>query len=336
MRMDVSTRRAGSFLRFAAGAVLAYALAGATLVAAQTPYPSKPVRLIAPYVAGGGVDTVARMIGQKLADYLGQPVLVENRAGASGRIGVDYVAKAAPDGYTLLVNFGPSHHTIQLFTKNVPYDPVKDFTPIAIVGTAPQVVVVPASLPVNTAGEFLDHARKNPGRVAYGTSGVGSSQHIGGIMLGMAGNVELTHVAYKGGAAALNDVLGAQTPAAILVLSNVLPHIRSGKLRALGVLESRRARGAPDIPTVAENGVPGYAVPETWAGILGPAGLPAPIVKRLYTEIMKCIENPDVQKRLEVAGFEVGGRTPEAFATLLTTSVALYQDIVKKAGIQPE
>jgi tripartite-type tricarboxylate transporter receptor subunit TctC len=279
---------------------------------------------------------VARTIGQKLSQSFGQQFIVENRVGASGAIGVDHVAKSAPDGYTILVNFGPSHHTIQLFTKSVPYNPVKDFTPISIVGTAPQVVVVPTTLPVNTVGELLEYARKNVGKVAYGTSGVGSSQHIGGLMLSVVGNVELTHVAYKGGAAALNDVLGNQIPAAILVLSNVQPHINSGKLRALGVLEAHRARGAPGIQTVAESGVPGFAVPETWAGFLGPAGMQPATVRRLHAEIMNAIENPDVRTRLEAAGFEVGGRSPEAFGELLSTSVEIFRKMITQAGVQPE
>lgn len=327
--------RSGAFVMRVAIASLALAF-HAVAAYAQAPYPSKPVRLIAPYAAGGAVDTVARTVGQHLSVRLGQPFVVENRVGASGAIGVDYVAKAAPDGYTIVVNFGPSHHTIQLFTKSVPYNPVKDFTPIAIVGTAPQVVVVPPALPANTVGEFLEYARRNPGKVAYGTSGVGSSQHIGGIMLSVAGNAELTHVAYKGGAAALNDVLGNQITAGILVLSNVQPHINSGKLRALGVLESHRARAAPNIPTVSESGVPGFSVPETWAGFLGPAGMQPAVVKRLYGEIMSAIETPEVKARLEAAGFEVGGRSPEAFGEILNTSVEIFRRMLTKAGVQPE
>lgn len=303
---------------------------------AQTPYPSRPVRLIAPYAAGGAVDTVARTVGQQLSQRMGQPFVVENRVGASGAIGVDHVAKSAPDGYTILLNFGPSHHTIQLFTKSVPYNPVKDFTPISIVGTAPQVVVVHPSLAVKTVGELLEFARKNPGKVAYGTSGVGSSQHIGGVMLSVAGNAELTHVAYKGGAAALNDVLGNQIPMGILVLSNVQPHINSGKLRALGVLESHRARAAPGMPTVAESGVPGFSVPETWAGFLGPAGMQQATVKRLHGEIMSAIEIPEVRARLEAAGFEVAGRSPEAFGEELNTSVEIFRTMLTKAGVKPE
>lgn len=312
------------------------ALLLAPLAVAQGTYPNKSIRLVAPFTPGGGVDTVARIIGQKLSANLGQAVVIDNRVGAGGSIGADFVAKSAPDGYTLLANFGPPHHVINLFTRNVPYDPVHDFTPIAIVGTAPQVIVISPNLPVTTLGELISYGQAHPGALAYGTSGVGSSQHIAGLMLAALGNMELTHVAYKGGAAALNDVLGGQIPMGILVLSNVLPHTRSGKVRALGVVESHRARMAPGIPTVAEGGLAGFAVPDTWAGILGPAGMPAPIVQRLNAELLRAVETPEVQSRLEAAGFQPGGSTPEVFADLITGSVEVYRSIVARSNIRPE
>jgi tripartite-type tricarboxylate transporter receptor subunit TctC len=299
-------------------------------------YPSKPVRLIVPYVAGGAGDTIARAVGIKLAESLGQPVIVENRPGANAVIGSDYVANSAPDGYTLLLPLGPSHHTIQFFQKNVPYDPVKDFTPIMIVGTAPQIIVAGPALSVNTLAELIAYGKKNPGKLSFGTSGVGSSQHLGGLLLNSAAGLDLVHVPYKGGAAALNDVLGGQVPVGIVVLSNTLQHIKAGKLKGLAVIEARRAKGAPNIPTVAEGGVPGYAVPPTWAGILGPAGLPAPIVSRLSGELAKIAASPDVRSRLEAAGFEVTGSTPQEFAQILASSVEVYRKIVTEAGITPE
>ena len=303
---------------------------------AQSAWPTRAIRIVVPYAAGGGVDTVARTIGQKLSQRLEQAVIIDNRPGASGTIGCDAVARASPDGYTLLANFGPSHHTIQFFAKGTPYDPVRDFTAVSIVGTAPQVVVVPASATVRTVSELLEMMRRNPASASYGTSGVGTSQHIGGLTLAQAGNLTLTHIAYKGGSAALNDLLGGQIPVAILVLSNVVPHIATGRLRALGVLESHRARSAPGIPTVAENGMPGFAVPDTWAGFLAPAGLPPAILKRLNTEILAAIEAPEVKARLEAAGFEVEGKGPEAFAEELAASVEVFRRIVTQAGIRPE
>ena len=316
--------------------LLATLLMALPLAAAAQDYPSKPIRMIVPYTAGGAADTVARSVGQKLGELLGQPIVIENRTGAGGIIGTDFVAKSAPDGYTLVSTLGPSHHTIQFFSKNVPYDPVKDFTAVMLVGTAPQTLVVPASLPVNSMTELVEYAKRNAGKVSFGTSGVGTSQHLGGLLLNNAAGIDMVHVPYKGGAAALNDVLGAQVQVGLLVLSNVLPHIRAGKLRALGVLEAKRAKGAPTIPTVAEAGIAGYAIPDTWAGILGPAGIPAPVLSRLSAELTKAVNSPDVLSRLEGAGFEVVGSSPKEFGDLLAGSVDTYRRIVTRAGIKPE
>jgi tripartite-type tricarboxylate transporter receptor subunit TctC len=315
---------------------LATLLMALPLAAAAQDYPSKPIRMIVPYTAGGAADTVARSIGNKLGELLGQPIVIENRTGAGGIIGTDFVAKSAPDGYTLVSTLGPSHHTIQFFSKNVPYDPVKDFTAVMLVGTAPQTLVVPASLPVSSMTELVEYAKRNAGKVSFGTSGVGTSQHLGGLLLNNAAGIDMVHVPYKGGAAALNDVLGAQVQVGLLVLSNVLPHIRAGKLRALGVLEAKRAKGAPSIPTVAEAGIAGYAIPDTWAGILGPAGIPAPVLSRLSAELTKAVNSPDVLSRLEGAGFEVVGSSPKEFGDLLAGSVDTYRRIVTRAGIKPE
>ena len=315
---------------------LATLLMALPLAAAAQDYPSRPIRMIVPYTAGGAADTVARSIGNKLGDLLGQPIVIENRTGAGGIIGTDFVAKSAPDGYTLVSTLGPSHHTIQFFSKNVPYDPVKDFTAIMLVGTAPQTLVVPAALPVSSMAELVEYAKRNPGKVSFGTSGVGTSQHLGGLLLNNAAGIDMVHVPYKGGAAALNDVLGAQVQVGLLVLSNVLPHIRAGKLRALGVLEAKRAKGAPNIPTVAEAGIAGYAIPATWAGVLGPAGMPAPVLSRLSAELTKAVNSPDVLSRLEGAGFEVVGSSPKEFGDLLAGSVDSYRKIVTRAGIKPE
>jgi tripartite-type tricarboxylate transporter receptor subunit TctC len=298
-------------------------------------YPSRSIRMVVPYTAGGAADTVARAVGSRLGDLLGQPVVVENRTGAGGIIGSDYVAKAAPDGYTLLSTLGPSHHTIQFFSRNVPYDPVRDFTAIMIVGTAPQTLVVPENLPVKSVTELVQYAKRNPGKLSYGTSGMGTSQHLGGVMFNLATGIDMVHVPYKGGAAALTDVLGGQVPVALLVLSNVQPHIKSGKLRALGVLESRRAKAAPDIPTVGE-AIPGYAIPSTWAGILGPAGLPGPVLEKISAGLVKAVNSPEVRSRLDGAGFEFVGSSPKEFAELLSSSVETYRKIVAQAGIKPE
>lgn len=303
---------------------------------AQTGYPSKPVRLIAPFAAGGAADTVARILSPKLAEALGQPLIIDNRSGASGAIGSAAVAASAPDGYTLLINLGPPHQTVHLFSKGVTYNPISDFTPISLIASAPQALVVPALSPIRTTQEFLAAARANPAGLTYGTSGVGTSQHLAGLLLASSQKIKLTHVGYRGGAAALTDVLGGQTDAAVIVLSNVLPYIRAGKLRALGVLESHRAHSAPDIPTLAEGGVHGFAVPETWVGVLGPAKLPASVVQRIHTGIDRVLRDGDIRAQLEKAGFEIRTATPEAFSRQIAESEKVYRGIVNAAGISPE
>ncbi len=308
----------------------------APLLALAQAYPSKPVRMVVPYSAGGATDTVARAVGNRLSEALGQPVVIDNRGGAGGMIGSDIVAKAAPDGYTLLLTVGPPHSAFPFFMKNVPFDTVRDFTPIIIVGTAPQAIVVHPSLPVTSVKELVDYAKKNPGKLSFGTSGVGSSQQMGGLLLNRAAGIDMVHVAYKGGAPALNDVLGGQIPVGIVILSNVITHVRAGKLRLLAVLEAQRAKAAPDTPTVAEAGVPGYAVPDTWIGLVGPARLPAAIVNQVNAAVVKALGFPDVRARLEAAGFEVRGNTPQEFAEGIAKGYETYRKITAEAGIKPE
>ena len=312
------------------------ALLMAPLAALGQAYPSKPVRMVVPFSAGGAMDTVARAMGNRLSEALGQPVVIDNRAGANGTIGADIVAKAAPDGYTLLLTVGPPHSAYPFFMRNVPFDTVKDFTPIIIVGTAPQSVVVHPSLPVTTLRELIAYGKKNPGKLSFGTSGVGSSQHMGGLLLNRAAGTDMVHVAYKGGAPALNDVLGGQIPVAIVILSNVITHVRAGKLHLLAVLEAQRAKAAPDTPTVAEAGVPGYAVPDTWIGLVGPARLPEAIVNQVNAAVLKALGFADVRARLEAAGFEVRGNTPKEFADGIAKGYETYRRIATEAGIKPE
>ncbi|OVZ57581.1 hypothetical protein CDO44_17640 [Pigmentiphaga sp. NML080357] len=322
-------------MKYLKGALAALCLV--PLMAAAQPFPNRPVRLVVPFAVGGAADTVARAVAQKLTETLGQSFIVDNRAGANSMIGSELVARAEPDGYTLLMQLGPPHNTLPFFSRNVPYDPVKDFTPVAIIGTAPQAMVVNAALPVRDLKEFLAYAKAHPGKLSYGTSGVGSSQQLGGELLKAATGIDMTHVPYKGGSLALNDVVGGQVQVGILVLSNVLPHVKSGRLRLLGVLQAERAKAAPEVPTLAQAGIPGFAVPDTWVGLLGPAGMPAAVVDRLRAGIDKALASPELQARLETAGFEVEAHpSPGKFARLLAGSVDTYRDIVAKAGIQPE
>ena len=308
----------------------------APLTALGQAYPSKPVRMVVPFSAGGAMDTVARAMGNRLSEALGQPVVIDNRGGGGGTIGADIVAKAAPDGYTLVLTGGPPHGVYPLFIKNVPFDMIRDFSPIIIFGTAPQVLVVHPSLPATSVKELVDYAKKNPGKLSYGTSGIGSPHHLGGLLLNRAAGIDMVHIAYKGGGPALNDVLGGQLQVAMLALSTINPHVRSGKLRLLAVLEAQRAKAVPDTPTVAEAGYPGYAVPDTWMGLLGPANLPAAIVNQLNAAVLKAVAHPDVRSRLEVVGFEIKGNTPQEFANHVVKGHEIYGKIMTEAGIKPE
>ena len=238
-------------------------------------------------------------------------------------------------GYTLLITVG-SHYALPFLARNVPYDTVKDFTPITIVAKAPQALVVNATVPVKTAKELVEYVRANKGKISYGTSGAGTSQHLGGESLNAMAGLDMVHVPYKGGAPALNDVVGGQIPVAILILSNVLPHVKSGKLRAIGVIEASRAKAAPEVPTVAEGGVPGFSVPDTWIGIIGPAGLPPAVVERINAELQKAANNAAVRTRLDAAGFEVNLVAPDEFARQAPRTVESYRKIISAAGIKPE
>ena len=308
----------------------------APLVALGQAYPSKPVRMVVPFSPGGAADTVARAMGNRLSEALGQPVVIDNRPGAGGTIGANIAAKTAPDGYTVLFTGGPPHGMYPFLMKNVPFETVKDFTPIVMVGTAPMALVVNLSLPVTSVKELVDYAKQNPGRLSYGTPGIGNPNHLGGLLLNRAAGINMVHVPYKSGPPALADLLGGQIPVAMLGLSTVMPHVRSRELRLLAVLEAQRAKAVPDTPTVAEAGYPGYAVPDTWMGLLGPANLPAAIVSQLNVAVLKAVAFPDVRLRLDAAGFEVKGNTPQEFADHVLKSYEIYGKIMTEAGIKPE
>jgi tripartite-type tricarboxylate transporter receptor subunit TctC len=311
------------------------ALIALPLAASAQAYPSRTVRLVVPYAAGGGVDTVARALAQDLGEALGGTVIVDNRPGANSMIGTEYVAKSAADGYTLLVTL-VSHYAMPFLARNLPYDPVKDFAPITILGKAPQSLLVNAGVPVTSVAELIAYVKKNPGKVSFATSGAGTSQHLGGELLNVMAKLDMVHVPYKGGGPAMNDLLGAQVPVALLLMSNALPHARAGRIRILGVIESRRARAAPEVPTLAEAGVPGFAVPDTWIGIMGPAGLPPNIVSRVDAELARVIERPAVRGRLEAAGFEVNVVQTAEFTRSAVPTTEAYRKITSDAKIKPE
>ena len=298
-------------------------------------YPNKPVRLVVPYPPGGGLDLFARPFAQKVTEVLGQPVVVENKPGASGVVGAAYIAQQPADGYTLLLA-AASQYLQPLVSKNVPFDNAKDFTPIISAVNYHNVVVVHPDLPVRTVKDLVDYARANPGKLAYVTAGQNSSQHLAALLLGHMTGVDLLHVSYKGGSPALNDLLGGRVQMGILVQSTVMPHIRSGKLRPIAVVEAQRAHGLPDLPTVAEGGLAGFAIPESWLGILGPGGLAPAVVARFNQAASKAIADPELRTRVEGLGYEITGSTPEQFQKQIDRTVEIYRRIVTTAGIKPE
>jgi tripartite-type tricarboxylate transporter receptor subunit TctC len=305
------------------------------LIALAQAYPSKPIRLVVPYPPGGGLDLFARPLAQKLTELIGQPIVVENKPGASGVVGAAYVAQQAPDGYTILL--AAASQFLQPFvSKNVPFDNTKDFTPLISAVNYHNVVVVHPELPIKTVNDLVQYAKTNPGKLAYVTAGQNTSQHLAALLISHMTGVDLLHVSYKGGSPALNDLLGGRVQMGILVQSTVMPHIKSGKLRPIAVVEAERAKALPEVPTVAQAGLAGYAIPESWLGLLGPAGLPRDVVTRINQSSMKAIADPEVKSRVEGLGYEVTGSTPEQFQKQIDRTVDIYRRIVTTAGIKPE
>ena len=306
------------------------------LAAAQTGYPNKPVRLIVPFGPGGGVDNFARPLAQKLTEQIGQQVVVDNRPGASSLIGSALVATAQPDGYTLLCTFDSPLYIATLVTRNPPYHPIRDFTQIISAATTPIIIVTHPSLPAQSMKDLVEYARKNPGQLAYVTAGSGTQQHLTGESLAAATKTKMTHIAYKGGAQAMTDLLGGHVKMGILVLSTVHPHVASGKLKAIAVTGSRRTKNLPDLPTISESGVPGFAMPDVSLVVVGPAGLPGTIVKRVNAEVSSAMLAPDVRAALEKVGYEPTPGTPEAFGAQAVKTYAMYQRMVKDTKLSAE
>ncbi len=305
------------------------------LMALAQAWPSKPIRLVVPYPPGGSTDLLARTIGVKVGEAIGQQVIVDNRAGAGGMLGSDIVARSAPDGYTILLGTGATHGLTLLLSKSVPYDPVKDFTPITAAVEVPIILVVHPSIPGTTAKDLIDWAKKNPGKLSYGSSGTGSPHHLSGELLKQISGTDMVHVPYKGAAPAVQDLMGNQIPAVFTTLSTALPHIKSGKIRAVGFVEAKRQQSVPEIPTIGES-VPGYVMPASWLGFFGPAALPDAVLKRLNAEIVKAVQSPEVRARLETAGMPVVGTSSEEFARMVKDDIETFRRIVGAAGIKPE
>ena len=295
-------------------------------------YPDKPIRIVSPFPVGGIADTFSREIGKKLTETWGQPVIIENRTGAGGNIGADVVAKSAPDGYTLVIgNIGTHAVNVSLF-PSMPFDTIRDFTPIVHVLDAEGLLVVNPSVKATTVPELIALARSEPGKLSYGSGGLGTTSHLAGELFKSMTKVDIVHVPYKGNVPAITDLLGGQTSMAFATMPTVLPHVRAGKLRALAVLGATRSPALPEVPTIAES-VPGFEV-SNWIGLFGPTGTPAAIVARLNAEVQKIMRSPEIQKRLETEGAEFIPMSPEQFAAFQKFELAKWAKTIKDANIK--
>jgi len=298
-------------------------------------YPDKPVKIIVPYPPGGTTDILARVIAQRLGERLKQSFIVENRGGASGAIGTQAVAKSPADGYTLCMGTIGTHGINSALFKNLPYDAVKDFAPITIVGITPNVLTVHPSVPAKNLQELLALARAKPGTLNFGSTSPGGSPHMAGELFKTMANIDIAHIPYKGAGPMLIDLIGGQIQMGFDNMPSSIGHIRSGKLRAIAVTTTKRWPGAPDVPTMAESGLPGYEV-SAWFGLLAPAGTPKPVVDLLYKNISGILKQPDMVKQLFELGAEPGGNTPEAFARYIAADVEKWTRVVAATGVKVE
>ena len=298
-------------------------------------FPAKPIRLIVAYPPGGNVDVVARLVSPGMSEGLGQPVVIEYRGGANGMIGTAEVARAAPDGHTITLGNVSTHVASKLLSKSVPYDAQRDFTPITMAVEPVTFLVVHPSVPATTVRELIEHARRNPGKLAYASNGIGSNLHLQGELFKVSAGVDLIHVPYKGVGPAVTDTMAGQVHMTFTSPSAAATHMRSGKLRLLATLEASRYPGLPDVPTIAET-VPGFEKPAAWFGFFGPAGLPAAVLARLHRDAVRALTSRETRAKLEEGGFAIVANTPERFAVMHQRTLEVYARAIKAAGIQPE
>ena len=310
-------------------------LAGGAGSAIAQSYPSKPIRLISPYAAGGGSDTLARIIGHRLNESWGQPVVVDNRPGAAGSIGAETVAKAPPDGYTVLVTPSAALTINPHLYPKLAYDPLRDFAPITAAANSPFLLVVHTALPVTSVKELIAYARARPGQLNYSSSGNGSSTHLAGVLFAGLAGIDMVHVPYKGAAPALVDLLGGHIQVRFSSVVPVLPHVRSGKIRALGISSEKRYGPLPDIPTVAEAGLPGFVV-ESFYAVLAPARTPPAVIAKLNGEIVRQLQKEDTKTKMAADGAEVIGSTPEELAAWIRKDLARWAKPVKDSGARAD
>src|SRR5215468_940323 len=327
--MELELRVSSPRHRFAAAVVCLLALASAEVLAQS--YPTKPIRLVVPFPAGGSLDVVARAIGQKLTDAWGQPVVIDNRPGAGGNIGADLVAKSPADGYTILEGALSTHAVnVSLYSK-MPYDPVRDFAPITLVAVTPNVLVLNPSVPANSVKELIAYAKANPGKLAFGSGSNGSAGHLAGELFKTEAGVDMVHVPYKGGAPAMQDLLAGQTQLMFDNLANSMQQVRAGKLKALAVTTAHRSTLVPELPTLSEAGLPGFDI-STWWGFMAPAGTPKEIIAKWNAEVTHILESPEMKAFFAQQGAEARPTSPEAFGEMIRSEIAKYAKIVKASG----
>jgi len=301
---------------------------------AQEPYPSKPIRFILPFPPGGGTDLLGRLIADRLSTALGQPVVTENRGGAGGNVGAEAAARSAPDGYTIVL-VAPSLAISPTLYAKLNYDPIKDFAPIALVAQVPNVMVTHPSVPATTLAEFIAYARANPGKLNFGSGGLGTSNHLAGELFNLRTGAGLIHVPYKGVNLAMNGVLAGEVHLVFLGVPVPAPHIKAGRLRGLAILGRERSPLIPDVPTAAEAGLADFDV-TTWYGVLAPAGTPRPIIQRLNAELTKMMQAADVKERLATMGTDPLTSTPEQFDAYIKQEIAKWGEVIRKAGLHAE
>ncbi len=313
--------------------VLALIGMGTQCVLAQS-YPSRTIRLVVPSSPGGGTDITGRILAQKLSEQLGQQVVVDNRAGAGTVIGNDIVAKSAPDGYTLLMGISTLAINPSMYSK-LPYDALSDFAPISQVVSAPNILTVHPSVPAKTVKEFIALAKAKPGSIVFGSAGMGTSPHLSGELFKTMAKIDILHVPYKGSGQSVISLLAGEISASFPSVPTAIPYIKTGRLRGLGVTTSARTRALPDVPSIAEAGLPGYEATQ-WFGVLAPAGTPRPIVDHLYQEVSRALHAPDVRERLIADGAEPIGSTPEEFAVYIKSETEKWARVIKASGIKPQ
>ena len=311
--------------------LLLLALPALPSVAFAQAWPSKPIKWVVPFAPGGTTDILARTVGEKLGAALGQPVIVENRPGAGGGVGADFVAKSPPDGYTLVGGTISTHAINASLYKSLPYDPVRDFVPITLIARLPNLLVINPNVPAKNVAELVALMKANPGKYTFASSGNGTSQHLSGELFKSIAGVDMQHVPYKGSPPALQDVVGGQVTMTFDNITTALPLAKAGNLRALAVTTAQRSAVAPEIPTMAEAGLAGYEI-GSWQGVFAPAGTPPEIVRRLNTEIVRILKSPEIHDKLIALGAEPVGNSVDEFTAMVKSEVAKWGDVVKRSG----